>query len=100
MRPATHSGGSPLASSGWQRLQGRYPARIALPALLKNSRCSAFGRDGHDGRQKMPVVLTPKKNTPSKPASRFRHAAVISLSVKSDFTLLMMTAYQTLPPKK
>ena len=53
-----HSGGLPFASSGWQRLQGRYPANRQSFTERKNSTFSRLGRDGHEGRQKIPVVFT------------------------------------------
>jgi hypothetical protein len=53
-------------SSGRQRLHGRYPASIASPALAKNSTFSGRGlRALHEGRQKIPVVLTAVQKTPS-----------------------------------
>ena len=53
-----HGGGAPFASCGRHRLHGRYPAKRHSRTLLKNSMFSGLGLDGHDGRQKMPVVLT------------------------------------------
>lgn len=44
----------------------------------KNSTFSSFGREGHDGRQKIPVVRTAVKNTPSYPESRSEKARSIS----------------------
>ena len=44
---------------GWQRWHGRYPANSASRTLPKNSTFDARGlRARHEGRQKIPVVLT------------------------------------------
>ena len=54
-----HSGVPAAASSGRQRLHGRKPATSASRAVAKNATFSGLGlRAGHDGRQKMPVVVT------------------------------------------
>jgi len=46
--------------------QGRYPANTASFGDGKNSTFSVFGlRAWHDGRQKIPVVRTPRKKSPS-----------------------------------
>ncbi len=54
------------ASFGRQRRHARKPDLSASSAVSKNETFSAFGVfEEHAGRQKMPVVRTPKKNTPS-----------------------------------
>src|SRR5690606_24243352 len=56
-----------ILSLGRQRRHGRNPAVSASAAVEKNTTFSRFGGfDRHDGRQKIPVVFTAKKNTPSK----------------------------------
>src|SRR5262245_3457549 len=80
MSPATQSGGFPGASKGAQRLHGRNPANRASPTVAKNVTFSGSGlRAGHAGRQKMPVVFTPVKNTPSyEPSPAMKAATIVS----------------------
>src|SRR5690606_4132026 len=64
-----------ILSLGRQRRHGRKPADSASATVEKNTTFSCFGIfDLHDGRQKMPVVFTAKKNTPSKFLSLDRSA--------------------------
>src|SRR5512136_85450 len=54
-----------------QRLHGRNPAALAAAVDVKKRTLSRRGRrDGHDGRQNTPVVVTAYQNAPSKRASR------------------------------
>src|SRR5947209_9899672 len=76
----THCGGLPFVSSGRHRLQGRYPAKSASRAFEKYSTFRGSGfLAGHDGRQNIPVVRTPRKKMPSYEASFARYAPCISL---------------------
>jgi hypothetical protein len=60
-------------------LHGRYPATRAARAVGKYSTFFAIGfRAGQVGRQKIPVVRTPKKNRPWYEAYRERDACCIS----------------------
>src|SRR5215510_9181308 len=78
---ATHSGGLPFVSSGRQRLHGLKPANIASWTLEKYfTFCGSGLLAGHDGRQKIPVVCTPRKKTPSYDGSFFIYARCISLT--------------------
>ena len=78
MSSAAHAGCS-STSSGLQRLHGRYPATMAALGVAKYSTFLGSGlRAGQVGRQKMPVVRTPKKNRPLYEASRSRYARCIS----------------------
>jgi hypothetical protein len=64
---------------GRHRLHGRKPARRASLELGKNSTFSGRGlRAVHDGWQKIPVVATPVKNTPSYRESLDMNAVTIS----------------------
>src|SRR3990172_3251477 len=75
----TQSGGSPLVSKGRHRLHGRYPANTASRTLEKKfTFCGSGLLAGHEGRQKIPVVRTPRKNTPSYEASFREYARCIS----------------------
>jgi hypothetical protein len=49
-------------------------------------------RAGHDGRQKIPVLLTARKNMPSYELSRAEEALSISLfdNVSIDFVLFLI----------
>jgi len=59
--PASHSGAAPSGFIGVQRRQGRKPAVSASRVLPKNSTFSRLGFfAGQVGRQKMPVVRTPR----------------------------------------
>ena len=56
---------------GWHRRHGRKPCCSAASGKEKKTTCSRRGlREGHDGRQYMPVERTPYTNTPSAPGSR------------------------------
>jgi hypothetical protein len=62
----THAGGAPWRSRGRQRRHGRYPACSASWGVGKYSTFVARGlRAGQVGRQKIPVVRTATKKTPS-----------------------------------
>ena len=61
----TQDGGLPQIFSGRQRLQGRYPAAKASEVVAKYSTFRESGFAGHEGRQKIPVVRTARKNIPS-----------------------------------
>ena len=55
-----------MAERGWHLLHGRYPANTASFGVAKYSTfCGSGFRAPHEGRQKTPVVLTPRKKTPS-----------------------------------
>ena len=53
----------------WERASAIYvpltPQTVALPRLAQVSVARLTARAVHDGRQKIPVVFTPVKNTPS-----------------------------------
>lgn len=60
------SGISPLRSKGRHRLHGLYPWASASRAERKNSTFRRLGfLAGHEGRQKIPVVLTAVMKMPS-----------------------------------
>src|ERR1022692_1587450 len=62
--------------SGVQRRQGRKPARSAASRRWKKITFSRRGRrEGHNGRQYTPVVITAKKKTPSMWVSRVSSAS-------------------------
>ena len=53
-------------ANGLQRLHARKPPKSASRTVPKKTTFSGFGlRARHDGRQKMPVVRTPRKKMPS-----------------------------------
>src|SRR5207302_10671269 len=61
-------------------LHGRYPANSASRTFEKYSTFRGSGfLAGHDGRQNIPVVRTPRKKMPSYEASFARYAPCISL---------------------
>ena len=68
---AAQPGGAPFVSIGRHRLHGRYPANIACRGVKKYSTfCGRGALAVHEGRQKIPVVLTAVKKMPSYVASR------------------------------
>ena len=70
------SRGFAAGSVGLQRLQARKPARCASGGDAKNDTFSRFGgREGHEGRQKIPVVFTAVTKWPSARRSRCTTAA-------------------------
>jgi hypothetical protein len=78
MYPGVLSGNS----NGLQILHGLYPWASDSFADLKNSTFFFFGfRALHVGRQKMPVVLTAAKNSPSKEVSFSTRALYMTSSV-------------------
>src|SRR5271165_6405685 len=93
--------GAAGSDKGWQRRQGRRPAFSASAARRKKRTLRRSGRrEGQDGRQKTPVVTTPKKKRPSKSRSRammaFQH--LVSESILSACAHLYFPTIRVLRP--
>ena len=96
---ATRSAAIPgkYSLSGRHRLHGRNPALSASVRVGKNDTFSRLGgRDAHEGLQKMPVVRTAKKNTPSKAFALFLTASHLQSASALDLLLTAIFILQSL----